>query len=250
MNSNRVPLGVDTCLLSALGHAADDFDRFLLACEQFTERNYEAVKNWFDEEFQFLSVNDRDDAMQEFFLVLSSRLRNEIPQSRINIFKADSRFGKLSFFRYLRVTAKNFAKDFARREVVRKNRILNLRASPLAKRTFFLVEETISKELDSLLFDVKKSSGITDRDWQIFTYSLCHSTSEVVTEFNLTTGAIYTVKSRVYKKLQNIQGSIIDKHGHVESFVLSYAHLLSDLSSEFDHSYRTIKFPNCSRRSQ
>lgn len=227
MSSSAGFLHIDTNLFSALGHALDDEVRFLSACMQFAERNYEFVKRWFVREFQFLERQDSEDALHEFFVTLSGRLMGESPQAKLNKFKNDSQSGKLSFHLYLKAIAQNAARDFVRKR--RRSAAKETLFTPeiMEEKIASVMELVIQGESDAMLQDIRKRTGISDRDWKIFVSSLGQSAAEIAATTKLTCTAIHVINSRVRKKLQEMQSQILEKYGMIGRLIISDADQLS-----------------------
>lgn len=227
MNSRADFLHIDTNLFSALGHAQDDQERFMTACMQFAERNYESVQKWFVREFQFLSDQDSNDAMHEFFVTLSFRLMGESPQAKLHEFKNAGHTGKLCFHLYLKAIARNAARDF-----IRKQRRINAREVVVSTeimegKIVSLMEQVVLDESAEMLRDIRIQAGINDRDWNVFISSLEYSAAKVAERSGLTPTAIYAINCRVRKKLQEIQSQIQEKYGPIGRLIISDADQLS-----------------------
>ena len=201
---------------------------------RFADRNYDTVSAWFEQDFSFLNPSDREDAMHHFFLTLSQRLGRAVPQQRINGFKKDSVAGKLSLYRYLRVAAKNVARDFAKQEMGLRLRETPLRPDTLMVRLSNVTERLLACELELMLQDIKVLGKISDRDWDVFRHSLHHGTTETADNFSLSSGAVHTVNCRVRSKLVVIRNAIIEKYGHVGEAMFSDADYLSLPSDRLD----------------
>lgn len=227
MNTRADDLHIDTNLFSALGHAQDDQERFMNACMQFAERNYDYVQTWFVREFQFLSDQDSNDAMHEFFVTLSFRLMGESPQAKLHEFKNAGHTGKLCFHLYLKAIARNAARDF-----IRKQRRLNTREVVVSQeimegKIISCMEQVVLGESEEMLSDIRSQAGIKDRDWNVFISSLEYSAAEVAERRGLTLTAIYAINCRVRKKLLEIQSQIQENYGSIGRLIISDADQLS-----------------------
>ncbi len=219
------PLDIDSEIFSGLRHAIDDPDRFLNACTEFTARSYDRVKNWFDREFSFLRADEREDAMHDFFLTLSKRLMTEYVQARIRQFREDREQGRTRFRRYLKVTAVNAARDFARHERRRKG--ITLRPEflqELESRTEKLMDEVLAEDSELVLSEIKSIAGVTDREWEAFL-----STLDLVSGEHEETSrqATYAAASRVRKKLVRARPIVLRKYGEIGDLLLT-EHLASN----------------------
>lgn len=227
MNSKITDLHLDSNLFSALGHALDDQERFLSGCMQFAERNYESVRTWFVREFDFLSNQDSEDALHEFFVTLSCRLMGESPQAKLNEFKQNGDSGRLSFFLYLKQIARNAARDFVRSRRRLEARESSVASDELETRLVSLIEQVIFSESDTMLHDIRQQSGINDRDWKVFVSSLELRAAELSQSTGLTSAAIYVINCRVRKKLQEVRSQILEKYGMIGRLIIADADHLS-----------------------
>ncbi len=221
-NASCDSFGFDRSLMSALGHAGDDPQRFLQGCMRLAHRSYEKVTLWFESNFSFLSVNDRRDAMHEFYLILAHKLGTEKSQGHIQVFREDEQFGKLRFRKFLYVVARNAARDFAKKQNQIHSRERSLIEDEIATRAHKLIDEIMAEDTDQMMMDIKKRAKISDHEWAIFIASLQLSPHEVASELKIqSAGAVSAANYRVNKKLVSICAHIVSTYGHVGSLILS-----------------------------
>ena len=230
-NASCDSFGFDRSLMSALGHAEDDPQRFLRGCMRLATRSYEKVTLWFENNFPFLSVNDRRDAMHEFFMILAHKLGTERSQAHIHDFREDEKSGKLRFRKFLYVVARNAARDFARKQNKVYSRERSLIEDEVATRAHKLIDEIMAEDTDQMMMDIKNRAKITDHDWTIFTVSLRLSArEEVASELEIqSVGAVSAANYRANKKLESISGYIVSAYGHAGSLILSDSKKLCNL---------------------
>jgi hypothetical protein len=208
--------------MSALGHAGDDPQRFLQGCMRLANRSYEKVTLWFERDFYFLSIDDRRDAMHDFYVMLAQKLRTEKPQDNIQLFGEDEQFGKLRFRKYLYVIARRTARDFAEKQKKIHSRERSLIEDEIATRAHKLIDEIMAVDTDQMMMDIKKRAKISDHEWAIFIASLRLSPNEVASELKIkSAGAVSAANYRVNKKLVSICSHIVSTYGHVGSLILS-----------------------------
>ena len=221
-NASCDSFGFDRSLMSALGHARDDPQRFSQGCMRLANRSYEKVTSWFERDFSFLSINDRRDAMHDFFVILAEKLMTEKPQDNIQSFGEDEQFGKLRFRKYLYVIARNTAKGFAGKQKTIHSHEQKLVENEIAAQAEGLIDEIMAEDADQMMMDIKKRAKISDHEWAIFIASLRLSPREVVSELQIqSVGAVSAANYRVNKKLVSICEYIISAYGHVGSLILS-----------------------------
>ncbi|MCG6158221.1 hypothetical protein [Rubinisphaera margarita] len=213
------PLDIDSEILSGLRHAIDDPERFLDACTEFTARSYDRVKKWFDREFHFLRADEREDAMHDFFLTLSKRLMTEYVQARIRQFREDREQGRVRFRRYLKVTAVNAARDFARHERRREGaQVRTDFLQQLEARAEKLMGEVLAEDTELMLSDIKSIARVTDREWQAFLATIDFSNAE---REETSRQATYAAASRVRKKLELARPIVLRKYGELGDLLLA-----------------------------
>lgn len=222
--------GFDRSLMSALGHAQDDPERFLMGCMKLAERSYKKVNLWFERDFSFLSPNDREDAMHDFYLTLARRLMTPRPQENIQEFGQDEQYGKLRFRRYLYTTARHAALDFAKKQISIQSYEKTLHEGKIADSAQILMTEIMTEDTELMLSDIKNLAKISDHEWRIFLASFEATSMEVASKLGVPSAeAVNSANHRVYNKLSKIRGQIVGAYGHVGSLILEDSEKICNL---------------------
>ncbi|MCA8987242.1 MAG: sigma-70 family RNA polymerase sigma factor [Planctomycetaceae bacterium] len=221
-------LGIDTNILSGFGHAHDDYDRFMRACQDFTARSYYRVREWFTREFVFLAPQDREDAMHEFYLSLSRCILSESVQFRIREYKQTGEDGIVQFKRYLRKAARNAAHEFSRK---RRRYDIKYDEDELIEKTTGYYEVLLEDDLKVLLDEIQKVASITPHEWAIFVNSLDAPATKVMKSMDLNSiQAVHAANTRVRRKMEANRHKIIKQHGFSGELILHDAIVLSNLA--------------------
>jgi len=222
--------GLDRSLMSALGHARDDRQRFLQGCMRLANRSYAKVTSWFERDFYFLSINDRRDALHDFYVMLAHKLKTEKPQDNIQQFGEDEQFGKLRFRKYLYAIARNTARDFAEKQIRIHSHERRLVEDDIAAQAEELISEIMDEDTYQMMMEIKKRAKISDYEWAIFVASLRLSPREVASKLEIkSVGAVSAAIYRVNNKLVSVRTYIVSVYGHVGSLILSDAEKICNL---------------------
>ena len=219
----------ETSMVCGLAEAAEkEFDNAYI---RFVERHFRHMESWFAG-FRHIREQDREDAVQDFFLSIRRKIRTPRSREVMRSFISDPVGGKAKFRKWLWRIAKHSSVDFIRS---RKHRLGSQARDGLAEDAQFSkllceqIELLFREDYEAMLQDIAKrvigvsagkSGSVSALDWQIFVLSYRCSKEDLAERFAKSSRAIEQSIYRARKGLREIQREVNDLYGITGRFAI------------------------------